>query len=266
VLAGAPRLAAVIHAAGSVRPFVTQACWERGIAVSTAADANALPVAEYTLAAILFAGKGIRAIEHEYRTRRAPLDVVARYRDVGNYGRTVGLVGASRIGRRVIELLRPFDLDVVVYDPYLGAAEAAALGVRLTDLPDLLATCDIVSLHAPALPRTRHLVDKSGLALMRDGATLINTARPSVVDQQALEAELVTGRLNAVLDVTEPEVLPADSPLYGLPNVTLTPHVAGALGTELPRLGALAVGEVARFVAGEPLAHPVVAADLDRVA
>jgi phosphoglycerate dehydrogenase-like enzyme len=234
--------------------------------VSTAAAANAIPVAEYTIAAILSAGKAIRAIEREYRTRRTALDTVTRYPDAGNYGRAVGVVGASRIGRRVIELLRPFDFEVAVHDPYLAAADARALGVRPLDLPDLLGSCDIVTLHAPSLPSTWHLVDRHGLARMRDGATLINTARGALVDQDALVAELVSGRLNAVIDVTEPEVLPVDSPLYDLPNVTLTPHVAGAVGTELARLGASAVGEVRRFAAGQPLAHPVVPADLARIA
>jgi phosphoglycerate dehydrogenase-like enzyme len=266
VLAAAPRLAAVIHTGGSVKELVTPACWERGIVVSTAAAANAVPVAEYTIAAILFAGKAIRAMEREYRSRRAPVDPVTRYPDAGNYGRAVGVVGASRTGRRVIELLRPFDFDVAVHDPYLAEADATRLGVRLMDLPDLLGGCDIVTLHAPSLPATRHLVDRPGLARMRDGATLINTARGALVDQEALVAELVSGRLNAVIDVTEPEVPPPDSPLYHLPNVMLTPHVAGAVGTELARLGASAVGEVRRFAAGQPLAHPVSPADLARIA
>jgi phosphoglycerate dehydrogenase-like enzyme len=266
VLALAPRLAAIIHTGGSVKPVVTEACWDRRIAVSTAAAANALPVAEYTVAAILFAGKAIRAIEREYRSRRTAIDLLARYPDAGNYGRRVGVVGVSRIGRRVIELLRPFDIEVSACDPYLAEPDAVGLGVRLVELPELLAGCDIVTLHAPHLPGTRHLVDRAGLALMRDGATFINTARGALVDQEALVAELVSGRLNAVIDVTEPEVLPPDSPLYDLPNVTLTPHVAGALGTELARLGASAAAEVCRYVRGEPLAHPVVATDLVRIA
>jgi phosphoglycerate dehydrogenase-like enzyme len=266
VLASAPRLAAVVHTGGTVKPMISPACWERGIAVSSAAAANALPVAEYTLAAILVAGKDIRAMEREYRTRRAAIDLLRGYRDAGNYGRRVGVVGASRIGRRVLELLRPFDFEVSVCDPYLTDADAAELAARLVELPELLAGCDIVSLHAPHLPVTRHLVDRAGLALLPDGATLINTARGGLVDQAALVDELVTGRINAVIDVTEPEVLPPDSPLYHLPNLTLTPHVAGALGNELIRLGGSAAAEVCRFVGGQPLAHPVVAADLVRIA
>jgi phosphoglycerate dehydrogenase-like enzyme len=194
------------------------------------------------------------------------VDLLAEFPTVGNFGKTVGIVGASRIGRRVIELLRPFQLDVLVSDPYLDADAARRLGVDRRELDELLAASDVVSLHAPALPSTRHMIDARRLALLRDGATLINTARGSLVDQDALVAELASGRIDAVLDVTEPEVLPPDSPLYELPNVVLTPHIAGALGVELRRLGDAAIDEIERYAAGEPFAHQVTAGDLDRIA
>jgi phosphoglycerate dehydrogenase-like enzyme len=257
VLAAAPRLAAVVHTGGSVKAHVTEACWERGIVVSTAAAANALPVAEYTLAAILFAAKGARALEHRYRSRRDKVDLIAEYPTVGTYRRTVGIVGASRIGRRVIELLRPFDFVVSLYDPFVTEAEAQQLGVTLATLPEVLSGNDIVTLHAPSLPSTQHMIDGPGLARMRTGATLINTARGALVDQQALERELASGRINAVIDVTEPEVLPADSPLFTLPNVMLTPHIAGAWGNEIRRLGVSAFDEVRRYLAGLPFAYAV---------
>ena len=265
-LAAAPRLRAIVHAAGSVKRHVTPACWRRGIVVSTAAAANAQPVAEYTVAAILLANKAALQAARAYRERRARIDALAEYPEVGNYARTVGLVGASRVGRRVIELLVPFDLRVLVSDPYLGEAEAARIGVELRPLDELLACADVVSLHAPALPSTRHLLDRRRLGLLRDGAALVNTARGSLVDHDALLAELRSGRISAVLDVTEPEPLGADSPLFALPNVVLTPHIAGALGTEVRRLGDSAIEELARYAAGRPFAYPLVAADLDRVA
>ncbi|MFE6844986.1 hydroxyacid dehydrogenase [Streptomyces sp. NPDC057686] len=245
-----PRLRAVVHAAGSVKHHVTEACWERGLLVSSAAAANAVPVAEYTLAAILFANKRVLESAHAYRAARAPIDLLRRYPAVGNYHRTVGIVGASLIGRRVMELLRPFDLRVLVHDPYADPAELAALGGESCALDELLRRSDVVSLHAPSLPRTRHLLDAARLALMPDGATLVNTARGSLVDTVALTEELVAGRLHAVLDHTEPEVLPTGSPLYNLPNVLLTPHVAGSLGGELDRLAATAVEELERYAMG----------------
>ncbi|MFI7357627.1 hydroxyacid dehydrogenase [Streptomyces avidinii] len=267
VLAAAPRLRAVVHAAGSVKQLVTDACWDRGIAVSCAAAANSVPVAEYTVAMVLLSNKRVMQLREEYRSVRGRRhDWHLRYAHAGNYGRTVGVVGASRIGRRVIELLRPYDLELVLYDPYTSAEEAARLGVRPVGLDELCRVSDIVSLHAPELPRTRMMIDRRRLGLMRDGATLINTARGSLVDTEALTEELASGRLHAVIDVTEPEVLPAQSPLYDLPNVLLTPHVAGSLGNELHRLADSAIQEIARYAAGLPFAHPVHREDLDRTA
>ncbi|MER5728200.1 hydroxyacid dehydrogenase [Streptomyces sp. NPDC002138] len=249
-LARMPRLRAVVHAAGSVKHHVTEACWERGLLVSSAAAANAVPVAEYTLAAILFANKRVLESAHLYRATRGHIDLLNRYPAIGNYRRTVGLVGASLIGRRVLELLRPFDLRVLVHDPYADPAELEAMGAEAAALDELLSRSDVVSLHAPALPQTHHLLDAPRLALMRDGATLVNTARGSLVDTAALTEELVAGRLHAVLDHTEPEVLPGTSPLFNLPNVLLTPHVAGSLGGELDRLAATAVEELERYALG----------------
>ncbi|HEX6682113.1 MAG TPA: hydroxyacid dehydrogenase, partial [Candidatus Limnocylindrales bacterium] len=246
------------HTAGSLRWHVTDACWERGLLASCAADANAKPVAEFTVAAILLSNKRILQVRETYRAHRGQeLNWRERFPDVGNYRRTVGLVGASRIGRRVIELLRPYDLDVLVYDPHLEEAAATGLGVRKTSLDDLCATSDVVSVHAPELPETYRMIDRARLRLMRDGTTLINTARGSVIDQEALTAELTSGRLNAVLDTTDPEILPAGSPLYDLPNVLLTPHFAGSFGTEVQRMADLAVAELARYAAGLPFLHPV---------
>lgn len=266
VLPAAPMLRAVVHAAGSVKEHVTVECFRRGIVVSTAAEANARPVAEYALAAILLANKDVPALAAAYRRRRAPVDLLTEHAGIGNYDRVVGVVGASRVGRRLLELLRSTDLEVVLSDPYLDPAAAAALGVTLLPLDDLVAVSDVVSLHAPALPETRHLIDRRRLARMRDGATLLNTARGSLVDGRALQDELVSGRLRAVLDVTVPEVLPADSPLWELPNVLLTPHVAGSAGRELRRLAHSAADELARYAAGQPFRHPVTLADLARVA
>ncbi|MFJ5104342.1 hydroxyacid dehydrogenase [Streptomyces sp. NPDC088554] len=264
-LRAAPRLRAVLHAAGSVKSLLTPGCWERGLLVSSAADANALPVAEYTLGMIMLAGKNLFAARDGYRAARtfAPAEIIP---DIGNFGRRIGVVGASRIGRRLIELLRPFDFRVSLADPYVDAAGAAALGVTLRDLDDLLRTSDIVTVHAPATPETYKLIGRRELALLGDGTVLVNTARGSLVDTPALVAELRTGRVSAVLDVTDPEPLPPDSPLFDLPNAFLTPHLAGSQGNELRRLGLCVVDEVERLLRGVPLAHRVDRAELERAA
>lgn len=134
------------------------------------------------------------------------------------------------------------------------------------ELDELVRRADVVSLHAPSLPETRQLIDQRRLALMRDGAVLINTARGALVDTDALTEELVSGRLDAVIDTTDPEVLPADSPLYELDNVLLTPHVAGSMGAETERMGWLAVEEIERYARGEPLAHAITREDRGRIA
>ncbi|MFD5625242.1 hydroxyacid dehydrogenase [Streptomyces sp. NPDC127072] len=266
VLTAMPRLRAVVHAAGSVKHHVTAAVWERGIAVSTAAAANALPVAEYTLAAILLSGKRVLDSARVYRERRARYPLLPYFAGHGNYRRVVGIVGASRTGRRVIELLRPLDFTVLVHDPYLDDAGAARLGARSVDLDELARRSHIVSIHAPQLPETHHMFDAARLALLPDGATLINTARGSLVDTEALVAQLTSGRIHAVLDVTEPDVPPADSPLYRLPNVLLTPHIAGSLGSELGRMADCAAAEITRYARGTPFAHAVRPQDLPRTA
>ncbi|GAA3241775.1 hydroxyacid dehydrogenase [Actinocorallia longicatena] len=252
-----PRLRAVVHAAGSVKHHVTDACWDRGVLVTSAAVANAVPVAEYTLASILFAGKRVTQIAAMYRSERARADWSAPFPGLGNHRMTVGVVGASLVGRRVLDLLRPFDLDVLLYDPYVDRHEAIELGARPADLDDLAELADVVTIHAPEVPETRHMFDRRRLALMKDGATLVNTARGSLVDTAALTDELVSGRLHAVIDVTDPEFLPPASPLYDLPNVLLTPHIAGSMGNELARMVDLAVEEVSRLSLGVPAAHPV---------
>jgi phosphoglycerate dehydrogenase-like enzyme len=256
VLAAAPRLRAVVHAAGTVKSHVTAACWDRGLLVSSAAEANGVPVAEYTLAAILFAGKGVFALRERYRADRG-FALTAVVPSVGNFRRRVGIVGASRIGRRVIGLLRQFDLDVYLADPYVDPDEASDLGVRLLSLEGLLRTCDIISVHAPANRQTQRMIGSAQLALIPDGGVLINTARGELVDTAALVAELSSGRLTAVLDVTDPEPLPPDSPLFALPNVFLTPHVAGSHGNEVERLGRSAVDEIERLLSGRALEHQV---------
>jgi phosphoglycerate dehydrogenase-like enzyme len=265
VLAAAPRLRAVLHAAGSVKSLVTEECWRRGLLVSSAAEANALPVAEYTLGMILLAGKDLFALRDSYRAART-FEIGGIVEGIGNHGRRIGVIGASRIGRRVIELLRPFDFEVTLADPYVDEVQAAALGVRLLPLDELLATSGIVTVHAPATPETERLLGRRELALMPDGAVLVNTARGSLVEPDALIEELRTGRVSAVLDVTEPEPLPADSPLFTLPNAFITPHIAGSQGNEVARLGASAVDELERLLAGAPLAHGIDRAELERTA
>ena len=263
----APGLRLLAYAAGTVKEVITDEVFARGVRVTSGSVANAEPVAEYTLAMILLAGKDVlwrRDVDRDpgLRSTRQASEV-----EPGNWHKTIGVVGASAVGRRVIELLRPFPtLAVALYDPYVTNDEAAILGVEKLDLDDLCARVDVLSIHAPALPETRHLVGAPQLAALRTGATIINTARGSLLDHQALDAELAVGRLYAILDVTDPEPLAPDHPLRHRPTAFITPHLAGSEGTELGRLAAFAIDEVRRYAAGEPPRNEVTQVDLSRLA
>jgi len=255
-LDAAPRLRQVIHAGGAIEWLFPDGM--RGIAASDTGAVNAVPVAEYALAMVVLANKDAFRARELYRDRRAFIDREEEFAASGNHIRTVGVVSASRTGRALIELLRPFaTLRVLVYDPQLSTRDARALGVKSVALPELMRSSDVVTLHPPVLPDTIGMIDEEMLALLPDGATLINTARGEIVDHAALERELRRQRIKAILDVTDPEPLPAASPLYDLPNVFLTPHVAGSMGTELRRMGGEVASILTRFVGNERLARGV---------
>lgn len=249
LLACAPRLRAVFHAAGSVKGTVLEAGWRSGLVVTSAAALGAQPVIEYTVAVITLASHRIFSLAQTYREGSF---VPVRGRR-GRPGTTVGIVGASAIGRGVITRLVDDGWDVSVYDPVIDPAVIAQIGARQVELDELCAESDIVSLHAPDVAATRRMMDARRLGLMRDGATLINTARGALVDHDALRVECASGRLDAILDVTDPEPLEPDDLLLRLPNVFCTPHAAGVQGTEVASLGAFMIDEIRRYVRGETL-------------
>ena len=170
----------------------------------------------------------------------------------------MGIIGLGFIGRLVCERLYPFDVQIIAYDPYVFDEEAATLHVSMRPLDALFCEAQVVTLHAPLLPETRGMVTGAHLASMPHGGTFINTSRGRLVQQEELITVLAQRRdLQAVLDVTYPEPPPPGSALYSLPNVVLTPHIAGSLGSERRRMGEAMVGELQRFVTGEPLLHAV---------
>ena len=245
-LDSAPQLRVVLYAAGSVRAFVTDDLWRRGVRVSSAYALNALSVAEYSLAAILF------SLKHGWRLMREPGGSLSQI--PGVYGATVGLVSLGTVGRLVRKRLKSHQVHVVAYDPTLSVEEARRLGVRAVDLEELFRISDVVSLHAPLLRETRGMVTASHIESMRPGATLVNTARGALVREEDLVSVLKRrSDLQAVLDVTDPEPPPVGSALLRLPNVVHTPHIAGAIGPERRRLGRGMVEELRRYVRDEPL-------------
>jgi len=259
LLAAAPSLKAIFYGAGSVKCFVTEELFAREIIVSSCAAANAVPVAEYTVGAILLGQKQFFRMAAETRRLRGhPKRELAARTMRGNYRTRVGLISFGLIARLVRERLKWFDLEVVVWDPFLADADAEAAGVTKVELDELFRTSDVVSLHTPWLKETENLIRGRHFRLMRPHALFINTARGAIVcEREMIDVLAERSDLTAVLDVTYPEPPASDSPLYSLPNVQLTPHIAGAMGVECARLGDLAVDEFLRWRTGQPLQHRI---------
>ena len=251
-LSAAPNLKAVFHGAGSIRVFTPEPFWERDIAITSAYEANAVPVAEYTLSVILLSLKHFWRYAHGAKANQGWGDHTRPV--TGCFDSTVGLISCGAVARRLLEMLRPFDLHRMVYCPFLSQREAAELGVELVSLPDLFRRADVVSIHTPLLPETTGLITGRHVASMRPNATLINTSRgPIVREPELIDVLRERPDLTAVLDVTDPEPPLDGSPFSELPNIVLTPHIAGSMGPEIRRLGRCMVEELRRFVAGEPL-------------
>jgi len=264
ILDAAPDLGIIVHAAGSVRPIVTDGVWRRGIIVTSGAAEIAVNVAEMTVGCLLLGLKNVWGLSGITRSGGWQEEYEGGRSRVLNQA-TIGVIGAGHVGRKVLEYLRHFDVkEILLYDPFWAAEEIAELGAIKTPLEELLRRSDAVTLHAPALHATRDMLGREELSMMKDDAVLINTSRGQNIDQEALIAELEKGRLLAFLDVTDPEPPAVDSRLRVLPNAVLTPHAAG--GGPNPRMGDYVVEELRRFFAGEPLLHEVTQGMLDRIA
>jgi phosphoglycerate dehydrogenase-like enzyme len=258
LLAGSTSLKLVAHAAGSIRQLMPFSEIENGkIRVTHSAVHIGEAVCEFVMAHIFSflrhpveLATGMKAGEPWFALRSRLLG-----RLLGD--QTVGLAGAGYIGRMMIGQLQAFNARVRIHDPYLKPDDARKLGVELARLDEILRDSDIISLHVPSLPETRHMIGAAQLALVKDGALFINTARGALIDEAALVAELRKGRFTAVLDVYETEPLPDDSPLRTLPNAILAPHAAGHTHETYLRQGATAVDEAMLFLAGKPLQHEV---------
>ncbi|WPJ96954.1 hydroxyacid dehydrogenase [Coraliomargarita algicola] len=250
-LSALPKLKAFFYGAGSVRSFVTDAFWERDITLTSAYKANAVPVADYTMASVIFALK--RAWTRCQRLKEGLAPDYTRQVHGVYHGSKVGVISLGAIGQLVCERLTNLDLDVFAYDPYADESLFESLQVTRVDrLEDLFPMCDVVSLHAPWLPQTENLVTGAMLGSLPDRGTFINTSRGAIVDEAGM-LEVLQARpdIFAVLDLLQDEKTYHTNPLTALPNVFITPHVAGSQGHECHRMGALAVEECRRYLNGE---------------
>jgi len=264
VLNAASNLKVIAHSAGSVKGIIKENVLERGIKVSSASSAMAPAVAEFSL---LLTFLGLRPVhEFDFGMRRAvrhwdSQDAFGVGREIASS--RIGVVGAGMVGRIYIRLTLGLGANVYVYDPYLSDESAAELGATKLGLAELFQTCPIVVIHAPTTPETHHLIGAKELAMMPDNGYLVNTARSWIVDQDALLAELRTGRIRAAIDVFDEEPLPPDHTLRQLTNVILTPHIAGATMQTRIRQGECVLSDLTNAFAGLPLEHEVT---LDRYA
>lgn len=280
LLEAATDLRIIGHAAGSIKRMTPAAVFSRGIVVTHGASVIGESVGEWaltsTLMALRIAHTFDRAMQGGQAWRRSKgTDVLTSFREQfynGQYGRElyrkrVGIIAASMTGRVFIRLLQPFDVEISVYDPYLSDDQATTLGVRrATSLDELMINSDIISNHAPTTAETNGMVGEKQLSLLPDGALFVNTARAAAIDYEALTRELQSGRIGAALDVFPQEPLATDSPLCGLPNVILSPHVAGATIESRARLGETMADEFARFFSDQPLRYQVTAETLRTMA
>lgn len=255
-LASTPKLKHVFYGSGSIRGFYTDVAQERGIGVSSAWRANAVPTAEFAHAQIILSLKqyfrSIRSIQTS-RSWIKPAEAAGTFRS------TVGIVSLGTVGRRVAAQLRDQNqLNVIAYDPFASQSDAVKLGVKLVSLDTLFANSDVISLHAPDLEATSGMVTRELLSSMKPNATLINTARGLLIDESALfDVFRARTDLEALLDVTATEPENAQSPLWDLPNIIISPHIAGSLNQECQRMGEYMVEELERLLSNTPLQHQV---------
>ena len=248
MLAGGPSVRVVSRTGIGYDNIDLDAARERGVTVCNAPEAPSVSTAEHTVALMMAATKRLRTTTAiADRGEKAPSVGIALELD----GCRLGLVGLGRIARRVAAVGHALGMEVIAHDPFIDAADSD--GVRLVDLDEVFSTADVVSLHAPGGEATRHLVDAARLATMRPGAVLVNCARGSLVDQDALLGALESGQLGgAALDVTEPEPLPAGHPLLGREDVVVTPHVASSTAAGRRRLYEHAIDNALAVLEGRP--------------
>lgn len=251
----APNIRLLLHAAGSVRHLLPTTFWDRGIRLTSAREALATGVAETTIGMIIAGLKGFFPADRLTSEGgwKTSADQMPSFRVRETYGSTVGVIGASKVGRHVMNLLRHLETRTLIYDPYIDDREAQEYNAQKVGLEELMSASDVVTLHAPELPETQHMLKAEHFQLMKDDAIFINTARGSIIDESALAKELQRRRIWAFIDVTEPEPPAPDHLFRTLPNVVLTPHIAGAMSNGCLRIGRSITQQLLDFIRGEKL-------------
>ena len=260
ILDACPNLKAVVHGAGSVRPIISDEFIARKIRITNSAVAIGEGVAETALGFAISACKGFYWLDRDTSNGLWQENIKQTVTDF--YDIKVGVISGGFVGKHMVKLLQNFHVDVLLYDPFLSKEEIEKLGAEKVELDELLKECDVISIHAPGIPATENMLNADNLPLIKEGAILINTARGSIINQDALIKELKTGRFKACLDVTYPEPPAKDNPLRNMDNVILTPHIAGTATNGLKRVALHVCDEIERLTKGEKMKTEV---DLDNL-
>ena len=261
-----PNLKCLFYGAGTVKSFA-RPFLNCGVKVFSAWAANAVPVAEMTVAQIILANKGYFLVNRLYQSADWQTAHTAFDHCHGNYGETVGIIGAGMIGRLVIQMLKQYKLNVIVFDPFLPDEAAAELGVIKCSLRELFEKSFVVSNHLANNEQTKGMLNYSLFSQMRQNATFINTGRGAqVVEDDLVQILRERPDLTALLDVTDPEPVSENHPLLTLQNCLLTPHIAGSAGDEVARLGLYMLRECEAYLSGMPCQYEVSEAMLETMA
>jgi len=249
VLKGANKLRLIAHTGGTVRPYVSDAAYEKGIRVVSGNNVFAESVAESVIAYALASLRDIPRFSTELKQGRWPNG----FYNKGLLNKKIGIVGYGMISKIVVEMLKPFHPELKVFSRHIAQEELDRHGMKKADLAEIFATCDIVSIHSGMTPENYHLITEEMMNSMPEGSLLINTARGAVIDEEALCRVLEKGKINAFLDVYEVEPLPAGHKLMEFDNVILMPHMGGPTVDRRLVVTRSVMDDMKRFLAGKSM-------------
>ncbi|MDR3228219.1 MAG: phosphoglycerate dehydrogenase [Puniceicoccales bacterium] len=262
LIEAAPNLVAVGRAGVGVDNIDVEAATERGVIVMNTPSGNTIATAELTFTHLLCCARPVPAAAASMRAGKWDRK---NFSGTELRGKTLGILGLGRIGGEVAKRALAFGMNVVAYDPYLTEARAKALGIGMASKETVFTRADYITVHMPLTEQTTDMIDAAAIAKMKDGAHIVNVARGGLVNEAALAAALTSGKIaSAGFDVFTQEPLPADSPLRGIPNLTLTPHLGASTAEAQESVGLEVAQAVAQVLSGGPAINAVNMPSIDQ--